>query len=315
MKKKIGILVLSGLFLMISVLFTGCLSGKNDGLSYESDGQFRYHGGEKSYTIIGAEENLPEMVYVPSHYKGKEIVKYYSSYTVPSIHTIVPDNRHYFLYLDNVKRAYFPYNCDRDYFDGSEAIGSKSLTEQFFVSDKLSVPYFISNIRKLHYASSEEQIERIIYINQSKYKKCISEIEKFIEDKGNGYNDRYYSYKIDKHKIRIGEYGSGNFSDENGKNYIFIFFIQIANTSYLFNYDKAPNDGYFFINEFTYGGRIENTPYEPIREGYTFGGWYKESACTNEWNFDEDRLPEAEHDEDGNLQFVETKLYAKWTKK
>ena len=93
------------------------------------------------------------------------------------------------------------------------------------------------------------------------------------------------------------------------------FQIEKSNTSYLFNYEDAPNEGYFFINEFEHGGKIENTPYEPIREGYTFGGWYKESACTNEWNFDEDKLPEAEHDEDGNLKFVETKLYAKWIKK
>lgn len=35
--------------------------------------------------------------------------------------------------------------------------------------------------------------------------------------------------------------------------------------------------------------------------GYTFGGWYKEAGCTNEWNFASDVVTEA------------TPLYAKWT--
>ena len=307
MRKKIGILVLSGLFLMISILFTGCLSGKDDGLSYESDGQFRYHGGEKSYTIIRAEENLPETVYVPSHYKGKEIVKYYSSYTVPSIHTIMPDNRHYFLYLDNVKRAYFPYNCDRDYFDWTDKIGSKSLTEQFYVSDGFELIDLINRADELYSLSKVEIVSGSFFVRAVEYEKCIAAILEFMKDE---FQAQFFTFQEGKYRLSMRK--------DYRKDHQYVghteFQIQIANTSYLFNYDKAPNDGYFFINEFEYGGKIENTPYEPIREGYTFGGWYKESACTNEWNFDEDKLPKAEYDEDGNLQFVETKLYAKWIK-
>lgn len=44
------------------------------------------------------------------------------------------------------------------------------------------------------------------------------------------------------------------------------------NVSYLFNYEGEPNAGYFFARGFEAGGKIENTPYEPKREGYTFGG-------------------------------------------
>ena len=87
------------------------------------------------------------------------------------------------------------------------------------------------------------------------------------------------------------------------------------NVSYLFNYEGEPNAGYFFARGFEAGGKIENTPYEPMRDGYTFGGWYKEAECINEWDFDEDKLPEAEYDEEGNVKLVETKLYAKWIKK
>ena len=42
-------------------------------------------------------------------------------------------------------------------------------------------------------------------------------------------------------------------------------------------------------------------PETPSAEGYDFGGWYKEAACTNAWKFDTDTVTEA------------TELYAKWT--
>jgi len=42
---------------------------------------------------------------------------------------------------------------------------------------------------------------------------------------------------------------------------------------------------------------------DPVRDGYDFGGWFKEEACTNEWNFTTDVVT-------GNIT-----LYAKWNKK
>lgn len=44
-------------------------------------------------------------------------------------------------------------------------------------------------------------------------------------------------------------------------------------------------------------------PADPAKSGYTFGGWYKEEACTNEWNFTT------------NTVSADRILYAKWTKK
>lgn len=43
-------------------------------------------------------------------------------------------------------------------------------------------------------------------------------------------------------------------------------------------------------------------PADPTRTGYTFGGWYKNEACTEPWNFDTDTVTK-------NLT-----LYAKWTR-
>lgn len=42
-------------------------------------------------------------------------------------------------------------------------------------------------------------------------------------------------------------------------------------------------------------------PMSPTRSGYSFGGWYKEAACTNAWNFATDNVTS------------DITLYAKWT--
>lgn len=90
--------------------------------------------------------------------------------------------------------------------------------------------------------------------------------------------------------------------------------IFTANTSFLFNYEESPNDDYFFINNFEYGKKINEPPYEPTREGYSFIGWYKEPDCINAWNFATDTLPSEQTDANGKTLYQETKLYAKWQK-
>lgn len=50
-------------------------------------------------------------------------------------------------------------------------------------------------------------------------------------------------------------------------------------------------------------GEKVSAPTEPTATGYTFGGWYKESGCTNVWNFTTDVVNE------------DITLYAKWTEK
>ena len=88
-----------------------------------------------------------------------------------------------------------------------------------------------------------------------------------------------------------------------------------SNTTFLFNYSYSPNEDVFFIDNYEYGNLIEDTPYYPLREGYTFTGWYKEPECKNKWNFEADTLPTVEYDEEGNpTEYIETKLYAGWQK-
>lgn len=50
-----------------------------------------------------------------------------------------------------------------------------------------------------------------------------------------------------------------------------------------------------------HGGKVVK-PGNPTRSGYTFGGWYKDSGCTNVWSFDTGAVT-------GDMT-----LYAKWAK-
>jgi uncharacterized repeat protein (TIGR02543 family) len=82
-----------------------------------------------------------------------------------------------------------------------------------------------------------------------------------------------------------------------------------ANSSNLLNYVLVKGiyqvtfdtQGGSTIESVTTGYNTEITsPTEPTRTGYTFGGWYKEAACTNAWNFATDKVTTA------------TTLFAKW---
>lgn len=105
----------------------------------------------------------------------------------------------------------------------------------------------------------------------------------------------------------------------------------IGNVSYIYNYDSAPNDGYYWVDNYD-NSLIEYIPPEPTRQGYKFDGWYKEEDCTNKWDFNSDKTSssymyyevpnEISTDEYKKFyseyisthMYVETKLYAKWVK-
>lgn len=64
------------------------------------------------------------------------------------------------------------------------------------------------------------------------------------------------------------------------------------------NYTDAPAAGTVQVDD---GGKVTK-PADPTRGGYTFGGWYREAACTTLWDFDNDTVT------------ADTTLYAKWEK-
>jgi hypothetical protein len=89
-------------------------------------------------------------------------------------------------------------------------------------------------------------------------------------------------------------------------------FVKCANVNYYFNYENSENHGIYWIDDVDYGCKIEFIPEDPFREGYSFGGWYKEEECINEWDFNNDITPSEHTDENDNVILQETNLYAKW---
>lgn len=108
------------------------------------------------------------------------------------------------------------------------------------------------------------------------------------------------------------------------------YIIKLANVSYMYNFDGAEDDGYYWVDSYN-NELITFIPPEPTREGYTFNGWYKESECINLWDFETDKtanelivdyksVPNYRNDYSPKEppQYDENdgiKLYAKWIKK
>lgn len=87
-----------------------------------------------------------------------------------------------------------------------------------------------------------------------------------------------------------------------------------TNILYFYNDSRTENDGCYWADYVPYGTRITDIPENPTREGYTFGGWYRDMVCEHKWNFETDALPEVNYDKEGNELYQETRLYAKWIK-
>ncbi|MBO4962896.1 MAG: InlB B-repeat-containing protein [Clostridia bacterium] len=63
------------------------------------------------------------------------------------------------------------------------------------------------------------------------------------------------------------------------------FNYMLANIEFMYNYENAPNQGYYWIDDLETGETLTYMPKNPTREGYTFGGWYADSECTIEYDF------------------------------
>ena len=261
-------------------------------LQFESDWRFKYYYDETrdGYIIVGTELfGYSDPMYVPAYYKGKPIVG--TSYW--KIGYIGSAGVSYHIDYGDVKKVYFPFGITR-----------------IKVIDDKEVYIPITEVRLdsgSDWSLRESEETTITYMppkSCDSLLRCIKEI-----------NEHNHKNNI-KEEFAYQDYGhyfkSQEWEDvETGSPMII---VRKANTSYMFNYEDAPNNNYFFINNFENGALIENTPYEPLREGYKFDGWYKEPECINKCNFGVDTYVE-QYDENGELIFNELKLYAKWREK
>lgn len=283
-KKLLTTLFAVLLTLWMSVSLVGC---KNE-MKTSTDGTFKFFrlgdyrfndSKDNRYVIVGAISELPKTIYIPTHYKGQEVISIY--YRIPSY---IGGGTDYGLDLEGVDKAYLPYACSLSGFANYTENFNPGRAKELYLSYNYSGNEYNWEEDLVYYCSNYDEAYTVFLTPYS--------YELFIEDK------KGYSLK---------EIDAVYWYNDNAA-------IKRANTAYMFNYENCPNGGYFFINDFEYGATIENTPYEPIRDGYTFGGWYKESECINAWNFETDTLPQTQYDEDEREIYQETKLYAKWIK-
>ena len=248
-------------------------------------GDYRFYGGdqEDSYAIVGATGELPKTVYIPAYYKGEEVVRI--CYIKNSY--IGPISAAYGLDLKGVDKAYLPYACslfEFRWYNGWSSFFPGRAKELYISRNFVDITYDYYDIVAYCYKDYNIIDKYTVYFTPNAY-------EQFVEC------GKHHCKEIE------GVYWYGD------------AMLKIANTAYMFNYENCPNGGYFFINNFEYGTTIENTPYVPLRNGYTFSGWYKEPECINAWDFEVDILPQAQYGEEGYEVYQETKLYAKWIKK
>lgn len=82
-----------------------------------------------------------------------------------------------------------------------------------------------------------------------------------------------------------------------------------ANVTYNYNFERPDNGGVFWLDVVEQGEKIVDLPpSDPVRDRYTFGGWYTEPECINKWDFATDTMPFPDNGE----EFYELELYAKW---
>ena len=84
-----------------------------------------------------------------------------------------------------------------------------------------------------------------------------------------------------------------------------------ANVVYYLNDDTETT---FFCDDCD-GTKVNVIPPEPYRDGYKFKGWYKEKEGINEFDFENEIIPNKEYDIENNYILNETSIYAKWEKK
>ena len=69
-------------------------------------------------------------------------------------------------------------------------------------------------------------------------------------------------------------------------NSVFMEKFWLANIEFMYNYENAPNQGHYWIDDLETGETLTYLPPNPTREGYNFGGWYADKGCTLEYRFD-----------------------------
>ena len=286
MKKQITAIVLC-IVLVFASMLCGCAhESESEKIrnGYEIDGCLKYYYLEEKdrYLIVGdIGEYNPKTMVIPAYYKGKEVQVGYRPRKDWSPKNFAPS-------LTNVSCVYFPFGNYDDSIDVIPVGNNLVLETIYYCVD------WVKTAERLF--RKKGSVDRVLYCKYPAFLERKERMGMWLTETVSMENDytMIVTVTIDLRDL-----------------YDYQYKIRVANTAYMFNYDGEPNGGYFFINNFGWGKKIDPAPYMPMRNGYEFKGWYKEPECINLWNFDSDTLPqESEIGEN-----PETKLYAGWEKK
>ena len=288
MKKQLTAVILC-IVLVFASMLCGCAhESESEKIrnGYEIDGCLKYYYLEEEdrYLIVGdIGEYNPETMVIPAYYKGKEVQVGYRSRK-----EWLPQR--FSLSLTNVSCVYFPFgNYDDSIMDDVIPVGNNLVLETIY--------YCVDWVKTAERLFRKKgSVDRVLYCKYPAFLERKERMGMWLTETVSMEND--YTMIV---TVTIGLRDL----------YDYQYKIRVANTAYMFNYDGEPNGGYFFINNFDWGKKIDPAPYMPMRNGYEFKGWYKEPECINLWDFESDTLPqESEIGEN-----PETKLYAGWEKK
>ena len=178
-------------------------------------------------------------------------------------------------------------------YDDSEGLWAQRLVGEFKSSELKRLYFnfgFEPNYASIQFATYD------IYLPNCYVVLWVSSSRDDLFSNHKGYIFGYNAYKNNNYVLSTKEYIS-----------------KIGNVSYMYNYEECPNDGYYWVDNYT-NSVIEFIPPVPIREGYEFKGWYKESECINIWDFDNDILGDdiIIDSYDSITEYTGTYLYAKW---
>ena len=264
----------------------------------ETDGQFYYYYDDKylhGYAITGdMEENNPEVMYLPAYYKGKEVKQVFYRTPIGYVmeETFGPS-------FKNVKKLYVAFTPLKHDFETS-GVNDPCIVHEIYYAG-VTHPESGGDFWYAMFEYNSLAEDQIFYFHEDFHSYVVANLKNL--------------YSISKYYIWNDFCDRTTLSRYNGSELKSTITFYKANIAFYFNYQNSPNNDVFFVDNSEYGGTIRNTPYNPIRNGYKFTGWFKETECINKWNFDTDTLPIVDLDEEGNVaEFIETKLYAGWQK-
>lgn len=183
-------------------------------------------------------------------------------------------------YIDGIR--VYGMHYDRSFLVGTETIG-------YFESSNLEKMYFPEMPLETSFNT------RIVCPNARAVLWDLSALGKRVR----GFEGRIYGYEYYMRKVADGRQSVTD--------------SVIANVSYMYNYSGAEDGGYYWVDSYD-NSTIFFMPPNPQREGYLFGGWYKEPECINQWNFATDVTGDEIVIEEGEeySEYGGVCLYARW---